>query len=317
MQIEDIFDDFIDIDDIQSQPKNEKNWWDRIVDLFFPKNENSKVKLSTSNPEYLKYDLYAQSILASSYINIPKTSPPYQEHALIGQTHQSTIHVHTGIKNSYKEVKKAAKKFSKNLEQQFAIKPHQLHSASFIKGGIEVLIGKVQKIEELAKKIIDPIDLIPDVSKKLLNVTDIQKSIDYVKDTIFTIGQNILFKNNPNLKQVHVTFSNAGFVFNEALKTLPKEIKDTVICITAGTTHIIPNQRAHRVYNLIGSEDLPSKLCVGSIIGLNIANRSSNIEEIEQKSALLFGGHFFLQEEYQLRIKEIIEKEIQPFFAIY
>jgi hypothetical protein len=128
----------------------------------------------------------------------------------------------------------------------------------------------------------------------------------------------LLQKNNPNLKQVHVTFSNGGHVFKEALKRLPAEYQNTIIVIPVGTTAIIDDNLACKVYNVIGDKDWPSRVCNGGESGIESAKERATVEIIEQNETDgVLGGHYFKQPEYQDKISRIINEKIANKYEIY
>jgi hypothetical protein len=153
----------------------------------------------------------------------------------------------------------------------------------------------------------------------LLENSQIQRSIDYEVESLSRIAQNIIAKDNPKLKQVHVTFSNGGHVFNEALKRLPSEYRETIIVITTGTTAIIKNGMACEVYNVIGDQDWPSKLCNGGLSGIeNAKDEGATVYLIPQEETQTgLGGHYFVQPNYQDRIGVILKTEIIKDYEIY
>ena len=132
------------------------------------------------------------------------------------------------------------------------------------------------------------------------------------------IADNIIEKGNPKLKQVHVAFSNGGHVFQEALKRLSPQQQQTVIVVTAGTTAIIDEHLACKVYNVIGSKDWPSKVCNGGVGGIEKAKETANVKMIQQtETEGVVGGHYFLQPDYQDKIKGLFVAEIVGEYEIY
>ena len=170
--------------------------------------------------------------------NKPKT--PFLDVPYLGSTDQGTVHFHCGIRNTFTSVVEAGLSLKDSLDQTYAVQPHLLHSNNLITGlsmvGLEQLdtgFGKYLLGASLIK-----------LPGELLQYSFIKRSVNYVVENLSLIAQNILDKNNPQLKQVHVTFSNGGYVMKEALKRLPQEYRDTVIVITTGTTAIINEDQA-------------------------------------------------------------------------
>lgn len=154
--------------------------------------------------------------------------------------------------------------------------------------------------------------------KVALDNSNIQKSIDYEVENLSKIAQNIIDQGNPNLKQVHVTFSNGGYVFNEALKQLPPEYRGTIIVITTGSTAIIDRDLAHKVYNIIGDKDIGSKICLGGLSGIKKAQEYGRVVLIEQNETQAWiGGHYFMQPDYQKAILDYLRTKILKNYEIH
>jgi len=58
--------------------------------------------------------------------------------------------------------------------------------------------------------------------------------------------------------------------------------RDTIIVITCGTTEIIEDGLAHKVYNAIGDKDWASKICNGGMSGIQKAQERTDVDIIEQ-----------------------------------
>jgi len=128
----------------------------------------------------------------------------------------------------------------------------------------------------------------------------------------------IIEKNNPKLKQLHVTFSNGGYIFKEALSRLSPEHQDTIIVITAGSAFIIDDNLTHRVYNVIGDKDLGSIRCNGGEGGIEASKQAATIHFIHQnETAPIVGGHYFKQPDYQDKISIILKDEILNDYEVY
>ena len=152
----------------------------------------------------------------------------------------------------------------------------------------------------------------------LIESSFLQRSISYEVAALSQKAQEILEKNNPNLKQVHITFSNGGYVLREALKQLPPEYRDTIIVITTGTTAIIDADAAHKVYNIIGKKDWPSIECNGGKKGIAKAREKAIIRLIPQKQVdPVIGGHYFMQSDYQIEVNDVVSEDICVSYEIY
>lgn len=250
-----------------------------------------------------------------------KPQAPFREVPLLGHQDQSTIHFHCGISNNFSSVVDGGFCLNESLDRRFAVQPHLIHPSSLSKGlnlvGLEKFAGLTQDLAsgQLSEYLPGYIEW----PRLLLENTLIQRSIDYEIANLTAIAQNIIAQGNPNLKQVHVTFSNGGFVFNEALKRLLPQYRETIVVITAGTTAIIDNQLAHKVYNVIGDKDWPSHVCNGGLSNIEKSKESGvRIFIIPQSETQgLLGGHYFMQLDYQKRISDIIKTEIEKAHEIY
>ncbi len=268
-------------------------------------------------------DNYASSIIRGSLINRPAIAPPFQEIPLIGGENQGTVHFHCGINNNQWTVTEGGSKLWETLDQNFAVHPHLIHSDSLIHGLTMVHLEKLDNPHVTRESLRPMMAINPDIElvllpREILQNSHVQRSIDYEVSMLTKIAENIIEKGNPKLKQVHVAFSNGGHVFKEALKRLTPEQQQTVIVITTGTTAIIDEHLACKVYNVIGSKDWPSILCNGGMRGIENAKKSANITIIEQTDTDgVVGGHYFLQTEYQKSIVNIFKKEVVDEYEAY
>lgn len=257
----------------------------------------------------------------ASTLSSIKPTAPFRDVPLLGFHDQSTIHFHCGIRNDFASIVEGGLCLNKSLDKRFAIQPHLVHSNSITKGLLLVLTENLKttlqevKIEATAINTTTSVKL-PEL---ILGHSQIQQSIAYEVENLTQIAQNIVATGNSNLKQVHVTFSNGGYVFKEALKQLPPEHRDTIIVITAGTTAIIENDLAHKVYNVIGDKDWPSQVCNGGMGGIEAAKqKGTKIEIIPQTEIQTgIGGHYFVQPDYQIEISKFINNELITEYEIY
>lgn len=197
----------------------------------------------------------------------------------------------------------------KQLGGDFAVQPNWIHNNSLPHG--LAMVG-------LEKTFVNPTPTdalcwggLLFLRNMIMSHSDIQDSVDFLVYELSTTAQRILAEKNPSIKQVAVTFSNGGYVYNEALKRLPPEYRQTVIVITTGSTAIIDKSLACKAYNVIGSKDWPSKFCNGGEAGITEAQKVANIEIIEQTETMPnIGGHYFIQPDYQKRVAEILMGEV-------
>lgn len=257
----------------------------------------------------------------ASTLSSTKPPGPFHPVPLLGYNDQSTIHFHCGIYNNLTTIIEGGLCLSTTLDKGFAIQPHLIHSNNVAKGVLMVLLqganSNIQELQSAGIELTAPI--LTQLPEFVLEHSQIKQSIEYEIQNLTTIAQSILATGNPNLKQVHVTFSNGGYVFKEALKQLLPEYRDTIIVITAGTTSIIENDLAHMVYNMIGSKDWPSQVCNGGMKGIEEAkNNGADVRIIPQTETQTgIGGHYFIQPDYQSEISKFIKKEISNEYEIY
>ena len=268
-------------------------------------------------------DNYAASICYGRTTNKIDVPAPFKELPLIGAPDQGTVHFHCGINNSTFTALDGACRFRETLDKEFAVQSHLIHSDSLLHGLTMVALEKLNN-PQITYEALHPMTAIcPDVElallpKEILQKSDIQRSIDYEVATLSKIAKNIIAKNNPKLKQCHIAFSNAGYVFNEALKQLSPEYRETIIIITAGSTTIIDADLACKVYNLIGDKDWPSQTYHGGLGDIEKAKNRANIEIITQNETEgVVGGHYFLQPDYQDKIRETAKRELLNVYEIY
>lgn len=255
-----------------------------------------------------------------------ESTTPLCEIPLLGFPDQRTIHFHCGIANDFASVVEGGICLSSSLGKEFAVQPHLLHSNSIAEG--VVLVG-TEKIKPHFAKLNAALDeFIPGGANTLkqvlqlpeiiLETSQIQQSINYEVANLSTIAQNIIQSGNPNLKQVHVTFSNGGYVFKEALKQLPPEYQQTIVVISLGTTAIIEDHLACEVYNIIGNKDLASQVCNGLLFGIGKENPNASVEIICQgETQPNVGGHYFMQADYQFEISKIINNNIVGKYEVF
>ena len=213
----------------------------------------------------------------ASTLATQKPAAPFREIPLLGYADQRTVHFHCGINNTFGSVVEGGLRLNESLDKQFAVQPHQIHSSSLVKGLAVVGLGKLaSSFEPILTSGIDSEFLQGlELPGALLHDTKIQTSIDYEVAPLSQIAENIIKTGNPRLKQLHVTFSNGGYVFKEALKQLSPECRDTIVVITTGTTAIIENHLACKVVNIIGDKDWPSKICNGGMLGFSLPRKEA------------------------------------------
>lgn len=309
-------------------PNPEPSWLTQVItkktpwgnEIILPDQDNQPAWVTKPIPnpgsELPKQAIFsAPSILPREVLDpkIPSARELFTPTALplIGQPGQNIIHTYCGIANDKKSVMEGGVCLHKQLGGDFAVQPNWIHNESLPYGlamvGLEKIFADPTPADALCWG-----GLIC-LRNLIMNHSDIQDSVDFLVYQLSTTAQQILTEKNPSLKQVVVTFSNAGHVCNEALKIIPPEYRQTVIVVTAGSTAIIEKSLACKVYNIIGDKDWPSKFCNGGEAGLAEAKKVANIEIIEQTETMPgISGHYFVQPDYQDRIAHILTEKVFP-----
>ncbi len=231
----------------------------------------------------------------------------------VGDRDLGTIDYHCGINNCGSDVESAIASLYATLDESYAITGHWIHDNSLARGlslvGSEKLCGR-----RSIKTLMPGMALLAAVNLKCSYIEDV---IEYEFKYISEKADKILKEGNPNLKQVHVSFSNASYSLSKALERLSAEQRSTVVLISVGPTKIIENDLAHHVYNVIGNKDYPSKLCNGYFKSV-IERENANVRFIPQEQTKPFVfGHYFEQPDYQSMVELIISKEISGDYEIY
>ena len=233
----------------------------------------------------------------------------------IGSEDQSVIYIHCGINNVPSTVNTSGTTLYSQLNEAYAIQPDLTHNGGMIQGLSTVLLEKISQPSPANILIQGPV--LSAIEREFLDNAQVQESIHTRATEMAIIAEQIINDNNPNLKQVHVAFSNGGYVLKEALKQLPSEYQQTVVAITAGTTAVIDNDLACKVYNLIGTKDWPSKICNGGEVGIEHASETAKIVPVKQtETQFLIGGHYFTQPEYLKEIAKTITSMIAGEYEI-
>ena len=197
----------------------------------------------------------------------PAWAIPDPELPRIGDENQGVIYVHGGINNNPESLTASGTTLYNALDESFAVQPDLTHNDGLINGSGMVLLEKIGQTSPVDAIVQGPVLMA--MEQAFLNNSAVQDSINRRAEELTIKAEQILHGHNPNLKQVHVAFSNGGYVLNEALKKLPPVYRQTVVVITAGTTKIIDNDSACKVYNLVGDKDWPCKICNGWKAALN------------------------------------------------
>lgn len=255
----------------------------------------------------------------SSFFSLNLSSPSFVEEEIppISGVERKTVHFHCGIYNDRSSVIEGGECLHATLGKEFTIQPHWIHSANVVEG--MVLVG-LQKINSLFQTL-EQTDFISQealvLPGVLLKNSILSQSIEYEVQLLSKTAQEILKRNNEKLKQLHVTFSNGGHVFREALKRLPLKLRDTIILITVGSTVAVEDDLACKIYNVIGDKDQGSITCNVWDDTMGLAPKAVNRRRISQMSVeSIVGGHYFEQPQYQECIKEIIQT-IQSEYEIF
>jgi len=282
--------------------------------------------------EYKDMNALLTALQQSQKAPLPDFKP--QATKLIGTDNQGKIHMHSGIRNSYETTTESGICLYNTLNKEYAVQPHWIHQNNLAHGltavGLEKAFSEPPSIPRGFA--CDPLSDIEEVDcislagyglgklgHAALNHSKIQESINYETKLLSDTAKEILEQNNPKLIQLHVEFSNASYVLREAIKQLPQEYKDTIIVIGVGPTTILDDSLGcQKVFNVIGDKDWPSKKCNGGEQGIQEAQENANVEIIKQNGTHLpFGGHYFIQPDYQKKIKEIITNNITGNYEIY
>jgi|GEM_PF-3358769 len=267
-----------------------------------------------------------------------KPSVPFKPQATerLGDPNQPTVNFHCGINNSYETTSEEGACLYQVLDGKLAVQPHWIHKDSLTHGISMVALESVERVcsEILESPFFDrnekntflkemqrdnaSILTAKKMAQEILIRSNIEKSIKYEVEVISNNAKAILEQNNPNLKQVHVVFSNAGHVMNEALKRLPEEYRNTIILISAGSTVLINKKSGcHKVYNIVGDQDSASQTCIGKD-KLREALETGEVRIIKQtETKAIIKGHYSIQPEYLKEISNIIDKEITKEYEIY
>jgi RHS repeat-associated protein len=241
------------------------------------------------------------------YFDVHDPRPNNFSLGTLGDRDKGTVHYHCGINNTQHDSREAQTALYKILQEQCAVESHWIHNEGMIRGLSLVAAEKLRK-HHLS------IPILAVIGHSYLSSSYIPDVIEYERLLLSTNADKIIALNDPSVKQVHVTFSNASYPMRESLLTLSPEQRDTVILISTGPTTLIERHLAHKVYNIIGDKDWPSRICSGSFI----PRKSIDVDIIPQtetKPGIL--GHYATQPEYQDFIKDVIKKEIKGIYEMY
>ncbi|PIS02052.1 MAG: hypothetical protein COT85_07905 [Chlamydiae bacterium CG10_big_fil_rev_8_21_14_0_10_42_34] len=238
---------------------------------------------------------------------------------VLGDTKNGTVNYFCGINNNVASVLEAQAKIHESLDGRFAIKPHHVHDDSLVHGVSLVACAKLgidRTVADYLFPVFAPHGLM--IAEKILTKSNLYMpaSVDKQVEQLSAAAREIILENNPNLKQICVTFSNGAAVLKETLQRMPQAYRDTVIAIPVGPTIIIDKTLAAEVYTIIGDKDGLSLLCNGGLRSVMKKAEDSYVRVIPQKE-MIFGGHYFIQEQYQKQIKTVIAKEILPKYEIH
>jgi hypothetical protein len=223
----------------------------------------------------------------------------------VGSLEGRVVHFYCGIANDRLSVREGGYRLKEALGEGFSVQPHWVHKESLACGLGEVVLEKGCQDVSTVQKMVLGWALV--FGNLMLRYSDVQTSIDFVKEHLTKEAQRILTRGCAGEKQEHVAFSNGGYVFKEALKQLPQAYRDTVVVVTVGSTAIIESGLAYRAYNLIGDKDWPSRLCNGGEAGLLKKAALAQIEIVPQEEVRRgIGGHYFVQPQYQMAIAKIL-----------
>jgi|GEM_PF-5103455 len=250
------------------------------------------------------------ALAASSLFSLNLSAPSFVEQEIepIKGLQRKIVHFHCGIYNDHSSVVEGGECLHATLDKEFTVQPHWIHSANVVEG---LVLVSLQKINFLFQTLGHTDYLSSDslaLPSSLLKNSILSKSIEYEVQLLSKAAKEILKQDKEKLKQLHVTFSNGGHVFREALKLLPREERNTIILITIGSTVAIEENLACKVYNVIGDKDQGSITCNTWDDAMGIFQQAVTRRRISQQEVeALVGGHYFQQPQYQECIKEIIQ----------
>lgn len=298
------------------------DWLDRAMKAFTKPNPIVPLieerLIDAVDPYFHQTHAMIQEKFGFNLVDSIRPKAPYFEVPLLGFKDQKTLHFHCGISNSFTSIVEGGLALRNSVSERFAVQPHLVHPIGPIRGLTMVGLEKTgEKTKEWAESS-SVGNILMQANQLLLENSFVRRSIDYEVEMLSQISREIIAKNNPKLKQVHVTFSNGGYIFKEALKQLPAEYRDTIIVIPVGTTAIIEETAAHKVYNIIGEKDWPSITCNGGNEGIQEKMKIANVEIIPQTEQKFFiGGHYILNKDYQNRISKTVYQQIVIEYEIY
>ena len=181
----------------------------------------------------------------NSSLETPTWAMPERELPRIGSENKGVIYMHCGINNDADSITAGGTTLYGALDESFAIQPDLTHNDGLLHGAAMVLLEKIGQPSLINAVVQGPVLMA--MEQAFLNNSSVQEAILHRAEELTIKAELIVRSGNPNLKQVHVAFSNGGYVLNEALKLLTPEYRQTVIAVTAGTTKIIDNDSACKV----------------------------------------------------------------------
>ena len=289
--------------------------WGRWLTLDPIESANNLYAFVNNNPlTYVDlFGLYTSDRASDAHYfdsNYPETSN--FSIGTIGDPDRGSINYHSGINNSASEVKQAQMALYNLFQEDYAITGHWIHNHNILHG--LSLVGSEKLTNHPYCFLLPGMGLIGALH---LGHSYMKSVIEYEKNFIKGNAEQILKENNPNLKQLHVLFSNASYPFREALLALPQEYRDTVIVIPCGPTTLIEKNLAHMSKNAIGKKDWASRSCHGLFQSF-IERENVDLEFIEQRETKpgVF-GHYFEQPDYQSFIRRTIKTDIKSIYEIY
>jgi RHS repeat-associated protein len=241
--------------------------------------------------------------------------------ASVSENSQGTVHYHGGINNSAMSTQQATHCLFETFQGQYTVLGHWIHEDSLIGGLCNVGYEKTPKgAFSFTTTLLSCFGLSAGLADLALkdNYGKIEKAIQYEYNFLKLQASEIEKSGNLRLKQMHMAFSNGGYVFREALKRSSQEVRETAVVITYGTTEIIPQNYACKVYNLIGDKDGPSIVSCGGREAVEREAQLGNVRIIPQTETRLWvGGHYNDQPEYQKALWTVLDREIKGKYEIY
>jgi hypothetical protein len=143
-----------------------------------------------------------------------------------------------------------------------------------------------------------------------------EKSIKYEVKDLSDRAEQILKKNNPKLKQLHIIGDDVGTVMNTAIERLPQKYRETMIVIFLRPIIAIDESSGCcKVYNIIGDKDCCLKMRCENLSGPTSNMHIETVPQTEAESQIR--GQCMMQSKYLRKVSQIILQEVSKNYEIY